>query len=197
MLLLPLAWLWAARLVPSSYSVMTMGPADHGGVLASHGHRPGAAAGRDVTTLVEPDRGPAEVRVTLTARRQQVTVPGGPTLTAYTLNGTTPGPTIRAQEGDLDVGVTLVRADQGRDVAPAGGPGEVVVGERGPATEVDGAHRHHRVGRRHQARRPQPGQRQEHHEGSGERDDQADARSPTAPSCGRLRRQRAARTRCQ
>ncbi|KRF26580.1 copper oxidase [Phycicoccus sp. Soil803] len=106
--LLPLAWLWAASLVPASYSVMTMGLVDVGGGAAlAHGHLPGAAGGRDVTTLVEPDQDSADVEVTLTARRQKVTVPGGPTLTAYTLNGTTPGPTIRAQEGDL-VQVTLV-----------------------------------------------------------------------------------------
>ena len=105
--LLPLAWLWAASLVPSSYSVLTMGPPDTGGVALSHSHLPGASGGRDVTTLVEPDQGRPDVEVTLTARRQKVTVPGGPTLTAYTLNGTTPGPTIRAQEGDL-VQVTLV-----------------------------------------------------------------------------------------
>lgn len=106
-MLLPLAWLWAASLVPSSYSVMTMGPADTGGVALSHSHLPGSPGERDVTTLVEPERGRADVDVTLTARRQQVTIPGGPKLTAYTLNGTTPGPTIRAQEGDL-VQVTLV-----------------------------------------------------------------------------------------
>lgn len=105
--LVPLAWLWAASLVPSTYSVMTMGPADTGGVALAHPHLPGAPGGRDVATLVEPDQGPADVELTLTARRQKVTIPGGPTLTAYTVNGTTPGPTIRAQEGDL-VQVTLV-----------------------------------------------------------------------------------------
>ncbi|SDP48963.1 Multicopper oxidase with three cupredoxin domains (includes cell division protein FtsP and spore coat protein CotA) [Pedococcus dokdonensis] len=106
-MLLPLAWLWSASLIPSSYSVLTMGPADTGGVPGSHPHLPGAAGGRDVTTLVEPSRAAPDVEVTLTARQQKVTVPGGPTLTAYTLNGTTPGPTIRAREGDL-VQVTLV-----------------------------------------------------------------------------------------
>jgi FtsP/CotA-like multicopper oxidase with cupredoxin domain len=105
--ILPLAWLWAASLVPSSYSVLTMGPADTGGVAGSHRHLPSASGGRDVTTLVEPDQGRPHVEVTLVARRQKVTIPGGPTLTAYTLNGGTPGPTIRAQEGDL-VQVTLV-----------------------------------------------------------------------------------------
>jgi FtsP/CotA-like multicopper oxidase with cupredoxin domain len=105
--LVPLAWMWAASLVPSSYSVMRMGPAELGRVSAVHAHLPGAAGGRDVTTLAEPDQGPPDVEVTLTARQQKVSIPGGPTLTAYTLNGTTPGPTIRAAEGDL-VQVTLV-----------------------------------------------------------------------------------------
>ena len=105
--LVPLAWMWAASLVPSSYSVMRMGPVDLGGVAELHAHLPGATGGRDVTTLAEPDDGTPDVEVTLTARRQKVTIAGGPTLTAYTLNGTTPGPTIRAQAGDL-VQVTLV-----------------------------------------------------------------------------------------
>ena len=54
-----------------------------------------------MTTLTGPDQGRPDVEVTLTARLEKVTIPGGPTLTAYTLNGTTPGPTIRAMEGDL------------------------------------------------------------------------------------------------
>ena len=106
-ILAPLVWMWAASLVPSSYSVMRMGPPDLGGVTAVHAHPPLAAGGRDVIALVEPDQGPPDVDVTLTARQQEVSIPGGPTLTAYTLNGTTPGPTIRAVEGDL-VQVTLV-----------------------------------------------------------------------------------------
>ena len=106
-ILAPLVWMWAASFVPSSYSVMRMGPVELGGVTELHAHLPGATGDRDVTTLVEPDHGPPDVEVTLTARRQKVTIAGGPTLTAYTLNGTTPGPTIRASEGDL-VQVTLV-----------------------------------------------------------------------------------------
>jgi FtsP/CotA-like multicopper oxidase with cupredoxin domain len=66
-----------------------------------------ATGGRDVTTLVETDRRPAAVSVTLTARREKVTLAPGLSPTAYTLNGSTPGPTIRAREGDV-VEVTLV-----------------------------------------------------------------------------------------
>jgi FtsP/CotA-like multicopper oxidase with cupredoxin domain len=106
-LVVPIAWMWAASLMPSSYSVLRMGPADTGGVAAAHAHLSGAPGDRDVTTLVDPAKGPPDVAVTLVARREKVTIPGGPTLTAYTLNGTTPGPTIRATEGQL-VEVTLV-----------------------------------------------------------------------------------------
>ena len=106
-LVVPIGWMWAASLMPSSYSILRMGPADTGGVAARHAHLPGSPGDRDVTTRVDPAQGPPDVAVTLVARRQKVTVPGGPTLTAYTLNGTTPGPTIRATEGQL-VEVTLV-----------------------------------------------------------------------------------------
>jgi FtsP/CotA-like multicopper oxidase with cupredoxin domain len=73
-----------------------------------HGqHLVPVAGGRDVTTFAEAPGRTADVRVTLTARRQQVTLAPGLALPAYTLNGTTPGPTIRARQGDL-VEVTLV-----------------------------------------------------------------------------------------
>ena len=61
----------------------------------------------DVTTLgADPER-PADVRVELVARRATVPVPGGRAVEGYTLNGTSPGPTIRARQGQL-VEVTLV-----------------------------------------------------------------------------------------
>lgn len=104
----PLAWMWAASLTPSSYSAMQMGPVDTGGVRgATHAHVPGAPGTRDVTMLVEESTGAPDVSLTLTARSEKVTLAPGLSLTAYTLNGTTPGPTIRATQGDL-VEVTLV-----------------------------------------------------------------------------------------
>ena len=104
----PLGWMWFASLTPSSYSAMRMGPVDNGGVLtANHLHDPGAPGTRDVTTLVEQEQGPPDVSLTLVARRETVTLGPGLTLAAYTLNGTTPGPTIRATQGQL-VEVTLV-----------------------------------------------------------------------------------------
>ena len=61
----------------------------------------------DVTTLGADPARPADVRVELVARRATVPVPGGRAVEGYTLNGTSPGPTIRARQGDL-VEVTLV-----------------------------------------------------------------------------------------
>lgn len=79
------------------YSVMSMG---------SHAaHAP--AKGVSVTSLTaDPDAIP-DVRVELVARSGTITVPGGRPVVGYTVNGTSPGPTIRARQGDL-VEVTLV-----------------------------------------------------------------------------------------
>jgi FtsP/CotA-like multicopper oxidase with cupredoxin domain len=113
--------MWLGSLLPGSYAATEMGPVDTGGALTgAHGTHVGASGGpsgagsgpqgaatRDVTSLVEPRQGPPDVALTITARQERVTVAPGLTLTAYTLNGTTPGPTIRAREGDL-VQVTLV-----------------------------------------------------------------------------------------
>lgn len=112
-----LGWMWLGSLLPSSYAVTAMGPPDLGGALtgghtshlagASDAGTPAKAGIRDVTTLVERRQGTPDVAVTITARQQRVTIAPGRTVTAYTLNGTTPGPTIRARQGDL-VQVTLV-----------------------------------------------------------------------------------------
>ena len=105
-------WMWAGSLLPGSYAATAMGPMDTGGALAS-GHTSHlvtagrGAPSRDVTTLVEPRKGPPDVALTITARQERVTLAPGVAIPAYTLNGTTPGPTIRARHGDL-VEVTLV-----------------------------------------------------------------------------------------
>jgi FtsP/CotA-like multicopper oxidase with cupredoxin domain len=105
------------------YSVMTTGHVvdGHGGAArppgSSHHGGVGSAAaatgssrsvgGVDVTSLVADPARPVDVRVQLTARRGQVSVPGGRALEGYTVNGTSPGPTVRARQGDL-VEVTFV-----------------------------------------------------------------------------------------
>lgn len=105
-------WAWWSSVLPASYSVMDMGTPDFGGGpgAASHahgGHGPqaaAAAAAEPVTSVtdlaVDPDR-PADVHVDLVARAEKVTPAGGTSFDGFTLNGQTPGPTIRARQGQL------------------------------------------------------------------------------------------------
>ena len=97
---------WGSTLL-GEYSVMDMGgsadDAGHGG----HGADTAAPDVVEVMSLVaDPDR-PADVRVELVAREGMVEVPGGRTVSGFTVNGTSPGPELRARQGDL-VEVTLV-----------------------------------------------------------------------------------------
>src|SRR6266511_2588470 len=86
----PLIWLWQASLLPDAYSVTDMGYADYG-----------------VGPVTADPRRPADVAVTLTARRQRFPLPSGRVVDGYTLNGQSPGPVIRATAGQL-VQVRLV-----------------------------------------------------------------------------------------
>lgn len=100
--------LWSSSRLPATYSVMGMGHAEFGGGPADEVHDRHAAHGwdgpprqpgdRDVSALTGPRDRPADVAVELVAARD-----GG----RYTLNGTTPGPELRVEQGDL-VEVTLV-----------------------------------------------------------------------------------------
>ncbi|MFG3340291.1 multicopper oxidase family protein [Glycomyces sp. NPDC048151] len=96
----PIAWLWQASLLPESYSV-----------AHTDGH---ADAGSDddipVDKLTVPDFEAADVRVELTAERQRFTLATGREVDGYTLNGASPGPEIRAEQGQL-VEVVLVNSD--------------------------------------------------------------------------------------
>lgn len=119
-ILAPLTWFWQDSLLPASYSVMEMGYPDLGGGTAataagheSHGgpgQSPISAAGAqhvDVTSLTGPRDRPADVQVALTARKEIIRLDTGQVIDGYTLNGSSPGPDIRARQGDL-VEVTLV-----------------------------------------------------------------------------------------
>ena len=125
----PIGYLWASSLLPDTYSVMDMGYPDYGG-----GPRPGdqdVGDGRDGGHARDVERGPdatgrlrhrrcAERRLVdrrdgsargrhghLIARRQSFALAGGRVVDGYTLNGTSPGPEIRAAQGQL-VEVRLV-----------------------------------------------------------------------------------------
>ncbi|GAB1641916.1 multicopper oxidase family protein [Krasilnikovia sp. MM14-A1259] len=91
----PLGWFWQRSLVPDTYDMAAMGYPDGGGGPAAHAHAHGATL--SVADLTGPS-GVPDVTVTLTARREG---------SGYTLNHTSPGPEIRARQGQL-VQVTLV-----------------------------------------------------------------------------------------
>ena len=103
----PLGWFWQDSLLPGTYSAMDFGYPDPGGHDAHAGH---AGHGRDVTTLVADPARPADVSVTLTARRERFRLLTGRTIDGYTLNGASPGPTLHATAGQL-VQVRLVNAN--------------------------------------------------------------------------------------
>ena len=91
---LPLAWFWQASRLPDDYDLAAMGQVDRGGgPQARHFHH-----GTPVAELTaDPDR-PADVSATFTVRQDE---------SGYTVNGTSPGPLLEAEVGDL-VEVTLV-----------------------------------------------------------------------------------------
>jgi FtsP/CotA-like multicopper oxidase with cupredoxin domain len=102
----PLAWLWQASLLPQSYSVMTMGYSDFGGgpgnePAASGGHDHASSPGtRSVVDFTADAARQADVRVDLVAAQADLVV-GGKSIAGYTLNGTSPGPTVTARQGQL------------------------------------------------------------------------------------------------
>lgn len=90
----PVGYFWYDSLVPGTYDMAAMGYPDYGGgVAVEHDH----SAGMSVADLKGPS-GTPDVAVTLTARKEGA---------KYTLNGATPGPEIRAEQGQL-IQVTLV-----------------------------------------------------------------------------------------
>jgi FtsP/CotA-like multicopper oxidase with cupredoxin domain len=97
-ILAPLAWLWQSSLVGSSYSVMGMGTLDYGGgPVDGHSH---GSTDRSITDLVGDSARKADVRVDLVAEQQNLAI-GGRSVAGYTVNGTSPGPTITAYQGQL------------------------------------------------------------------------------------------------
>ena len=109
-ILAPLAWLWQSSLVGKSYSVMGMGTLDYGGgPVAGHAH---GATDRSITDFVVDDARKADLRVDLVAEAEpHHRRPIGP---GYTVNGTSPGPTITAP-GPTGRSAPPERLGEGRD----------------------------------------------------------------------------------
>ena len=81
-----------------------MGYADYGGgsaPVSAAGHAGLHAGGIDVTGLVDDPDQPADVRVRLVAREQEFKLASGRKFDGYTLNGRSPGPEIRAVQGQM------------------------------------------------------------------------------------------------
>jgi FtsP/CotA-like multicopper oxidase with cupredoxin domain len=71
---------------------------------AAHVHGSGGAGPADavsVTDLAADLLRPPDVGIELVARQETVDIPGGRPFAGYTVNGTSPGPTVRARQGDL------------------------------------------------------------------------------------------------
>ncbi len=110
----PLAWLWQASRVPRVYSVTDMAYPDYSvgvmpdpGVSGPGGHMQGQMPGRHmaatprlVTDMIADPARPADVRVDLVTRQEMLSV-GGRSIPGFTVNGTSPGPEIRARQGQL------------------------------------------------------------------------------------------------
>lgn len=95
-------WFWFDSLLPGTYSVMDLGYADYGGG-APHDHR-GTVS---VADLTGDTAGTPDVSIVLTARQETITLASGERFPGYTLNHRSPGPLIRATQGNL-LEVTLV-----------------------------------------------------------------------------------------
>lgn len=97
--------MWATSLLPDSYSAIDMGYADYGGgpsrLTTAPGHSGIHSEGVDVAMLIaDPDR-LADVVVDLVARKEQFLLASGREIDGFTLNGGSPGPVIRATQGQL------------------------------------------------------------------------------------------------
>lgn len=117
-LLLPLGWMWWDSRLPGTYSVADMGMADFGGGAvfehphdaldaAAHLHGDLALAAVSDAPTIGVDEldteatGDPDVRVDLVAEQGAVSLTSGEEVDGYTLNGSSPGPTIEATVGDL------------------------------------------------------------------------------------------------
>jgi FtsP/CotA-like multicopper oxidase with cupredoxin domain len=106
-LVVPLAYLWQHSRVPSTYSILDMGYADYGGGprtshdMAGMAGMDGMAGTRSVADLTVGTDRPADKVVELVARKGRVRLASGREVEGYTVNGTSPGPLIEVDQGQL------------------------------------------------------------------------------------------------
>lgn len=107
-LVVALATAWISSQRAPTYSAMAMGVADLGtgttSVSGGHAHDPTGPSGGgtvSVSELIADPLRPADVHVDLVARAETIELQGGERVAAFTLNGSTPGPEIRASQGQL------------------------------------------------------------------------------------------------
>ena len=111
-ILAPLVYFWQASLMPSEYSVATMGYMDYGGgprgrtMSPAVGHEPGHGMHGTSRTVSVADltANPAQepdVTVNLVARQQTFRLASGQQVDGYTINGQSPGPLIKVTQGQL------------------------------------------------------------------------------------------------
>ncbi len=94
-------WWFTSRL-PATYSMTEVGYPDYGGgPVVKAGHEGHHHPGLGVDTLVADPNRRADVRVDLVARQGRVTLADGRQVQGFTLNGTSPGPTVSAVVGQL------------------------------------------------------------------------------------------------
>ena len=92
---------WQSTLL-GEYSVMDMGASLDEHAAHGHGSTPaGPAHEVSVTSLIADPARAADVRVELVARAETIEIPGGRSVEGYTVNGSSPGPVIRAVVFDL------------------------------------------------------------------------------------------------
>ena len=130
----PLAYLWQQSRMPGTYNVMDMGYVDYGGG-PSVGHH-ASETSVDELRLQDPREG--DVTFTLTARQERFTLASGREVDGFTLNGTSPGPSIVAhvlRGAGVPGGV---HGDRGRERQPGAGDD----GERDEARATGLGRRH-------------------------------------------------------
>lgn len=91
-----IGWFWQDSLLPDAFTVTELGYHDYGG-----GPRHSGTAATSVDALAPPPAAEPDVATTLIAEQERFELPSGRDVDGFTLNGSSPGPTIQAEQGQL------------------------------------------------------------------------------------------------